>query len=118
METSVLVAVAAGIALGIVIGYRAARAMLPKVAGPFAGSRLVMAFVVVGWVFVLVPGVMVSLLIGGRLRDASGAPLTADLLFWMVLGIAVVIATCLATGTFAGMLSARLIEQMRENMKR
>jgi len=118
METSVLVAIAAGISLGIVIAYRAGKAMLPVVAGPFARSPLVISFAVIGCIFVLIPAVMVSLLVGGRLGAGEGGAPSADLLFWVALGIAVVIATSLAMGAFAGMLSARLIEQMRVNMKR
>jgi hypothetical protein len=116
MTDPIIVAVAAGISFGILVGYRIGKALVGKVGGPFAGRPLVIGCAVSGSLFVLVPAVMVSLLIGRNLSGVDrgrGGPMIAagdwGTLIGLGMGIALVIASSLIVGAFAGTLCARMI---------
>lgn len=118
----VIIAIAAGAASGIALGYHFGKVVVRHVGGQYARAPLVLGFSIAGGVLVLIPGLMMAYLIGMRLGWSYGASsgTTAGVasfgtLFGISVGIAMVLATCLIAGIFGGALSARLIEEARAN---
>lgn len=116
---SVQIAIAAGLSLGVVIGYRVGRAVFRTVGGPFAGKPLTVGFVVAGSVFFLVPASIFAVL---GVRDlVAGGAVSADspaTLAGIVAGIALVIASGLVVAVFASALCGRFIEEVRSGRRR
>ncbi len=113
-------AIAAGISLGLVIGYRCSRVVVDRVGGPFARGPLVVGCAIAGAIGFLVPAFLFSYFISRNFVASRGAfagavpvPVSSGLLLGIAAGNALVIASGLVVGTFAGGLCARMIEEAR-----
>jgi hypothetical protein len=120
MIDSLLAAVAAGISLGAVLGYRGSRALIVRVGGPHARKPSVIGLTVAGMVGFLVPAILFAVLISKNLRGTFDPSISAAVesgspgaLFGIAAGIALVIGSGLMVAAFASVLCARLIEDFR-----
>lgn len=109
-------AIAGGVAAGILIGYRAGKAVVLKVAGPFARKPIAIVLSVGGALGFLVPATIFAFFgtrsylarpPGAQLLDSSGA------LLGVAAAIGLVIASGLVVAAFAGALCARFAEEFR-----
>jgi hypothetical protein len=119
MNDPVLFAIAAGLSLGAVVGYRITRALVLRVGGPFARKPLVIACAACGGLLVVVPAVIISVLIGIKLGGGGGGPegtsVSIGAFAALAAAMALAVAGSLVVGAFAGTLCARLIEQASAN---
>jgi hypothetical protein len=110
------VAIAAGLSLGLVLGYRFSKAVVFRVGGPSAHKPLALGLAVAGALGFLAPAALFAVFgtrnLAGPAGNAisSGAP---SVLLAVAVGITVVIASGLVVGAFAGALCARFIEEFR-----
>lgn len=117
MDTLVVV-IAAGLALGLVLGYRAGRAIVRKVGGPFARRPLILGLVAAGGLLFLVPATMFVVL-GARnleLELERGGALGADsplAMAGIALGIALIIGSGLTFAVGCSAVCGRFIEEVR-----
>jgi hypothetical protein len=120
MNDHIVAAVAAGLVLGALIGYRVGRNLLVSVGGPHAGKPLVRGLAVAGGLMVLGPAILFFMLIGENFGRAEGkgtglviAAGEWGLQFALALAVAAIVGTCVIGGAFVGTLCARLIEDLR-----
>jgi branched-subunit amino acid transport protein len=110
------IAIAAGLSLGLVLGYRFSKAVVHRVGGPCAREPLAIGLAVTGALGFLAPAALFAVFgtrnLGGPAGHAisSGAP---SVLLGVAAGITVVIASGLVVGAFAGALCARFIAEFR-----
>jgi hypothetical protein len=112
----VLIATAAGLSLGITVGYRAGKAVVLKVAGPFARKPLAIILSVGGALGFLVPATIFAFFGTRNFVAQSGGGMTLDsagALIGVVAAIGIVIASGLVVAAFAGGLCARFAEEFR-----
>lgn len=115
MDTLVVV-IAAGLALGLVLGYRAGRAIVHKVGGPFARRPLILGLVAAGGLLFLVPATLFVILGARNLQLEPGGPLGADspvAMAGVALGIALIIGSGLALAVGCSAVCGRFIEEVR-----
>ncbi|MCK6370484.1 MAG: hypothetical protein L6Q83_04000 [Gammaproteobacteria bacterium] len=115
---SLTIAVAAGVSLGILIGYRGSRALIRTAGEPYASSPLLIGLAVAGAVGFMIPAVIFSLLISRNIAANPHETVTNMVLAGVVAGNAIVIGSGLVVGAVAGALCAKLIEHWREGMGR
>lgn len=117
---ALLLAASAGLSLGIVLGYRAAKAVFLKVTGPYARSWLPIGFAVAGAVIFFIPASVFAVFIARNLLIRSGGGLehpSVGALFAIAAGIALIVASGLVVAAFAGAVSARFIENVRSRSR-
>ena len=116
MMDTVFVANAAGLSLGLAIGYRISKAVFLKVSGPFARKPLVLGLVAAGSVCFLVPASIFAVLGAREFDSAAGSGVSSGSLTVMLgvtVGIALVIASTLVIAVFASAVCGRFIEEVR-----
>ncbi len=110
------VATAAGMSLGLVIGYRAGTAVVRRVAGEFSRSPIVIGLVIAGVIGFLIPA---TLFVVFAMQNLGGEPAAAvrsgslGAMLMIVLGIGVIIGSGVVVAVFAGALCGRFAELWR-----
>jgi hypothetical protein len=120
MINPVLIAIAAGVSLGVVLGFRFGKALVLKVGGPFARKPIVVGCAVIGGCGFLVQAVLYTMFVGARLHQTFGAVVggaagsgSLGVLAGIAAGTALVITSGLVVSVFSGALCGRLIEDFR-----
>lgn len=113
MTNPLYISIAIGLSLGLVVGYRGAKAVILKVGGPYAGRPVLVGCAALGGLTVLLPAAMFSVFASLDQGRSIGDSASFVFMLGIVLGIALAIASGVIVGTFAGALSGRLIESMR-----
>lgn len=117
MDT-LFVAIAAGLSLGLIIGYRGSIAVVRRIAGPFARKPLVIGCAVAGGCGFLAPASLLAIFATRNLGGAMGSAINSGspgALLGIAIGITVMIASGIVVGVFAGTLCATFIEQGQAN---
>ncbi|MCC7257902.1 MAG: hypothetical protein IT486_05990 [Gammaproteobacteria bacterium] len=111
-----VMAIAAGMSLGLLIGYHGGAAVVNRVGGEYARTPLVVGLAVAGAVFFLIPATLFVVFalknLGG---NAAVLAQSGDLgvMAVIALGIAVTIASGVVVAVFAGALCGRFAELWR-----
>lgn len=109
-------AIAAGMSLGLVVGYRGGAAVVRRVGGEYARKPLVVGLAISGATLFLIPATLFVVFalrnLGGNAAAAvqSGAP---GVMVMIALGIGVTIASGVVVAVFAGALCGRFAELWR-----
>ncbi len=117
---AVYVAIAAGLALGLGIGYRFGKVVYFKVGGPYARKPLIIGLVAAGTLCFLVPASIFAILGAREIERAAGGAVSSGsptVLLGITAGIALVIASTLVIAVFASALCGRLIEEWRPDRR-
>lgn len=118
---AVLTAIAAGLSLGLAVGYRISKVVFLMVAGPFARKPLIIGLVAAGSLSFLVPASIFAFLGAREIERAAGSagsPGSPMALLGIAAGITVITATVLAIAVFASTLCGRFIEEARAARQR
>jgi hypothetical protein len=110
------VAIAAGLSLGLVLGFRFGKAVVLRVAGTFARKPLAIGLAVAGALGFLAPAAIFAIFGTRNLEGPAGNAISSgapSILLGVAIAIAMVIASGLVVGAFTGALCARLIEEFR-----
>jgi hypothetical protein len=113
------VAIATGLSLGLVLGFRFARPVVLRVGGPFARKPLAIGLSVAGALGFLAPAAIFAVFGTRNLEGPAGNAISSgapSILLGVAAGITVMIASGLVVGAFAGALCARFIEEFRSRM--
>lgn len=117
---ALLLAASAGLSLGVVLGYRAAKVVFLKVTGPYARSWLPIGFAVAGAVIFFIPASVFAVFIVRNLLGPSAggnAQVSLGMLVAVAAGIGLVVASGLVVAAFAGAVSARFIHNVRDRSR-
>ena len=113
-------AIAAGLSLGAILGFRGGKALVLRVGGPFASKPVVKSLAVVSSLLFFMTATFFAMVIGTAMggghgeaaRSAAGSD-SLGALFGIAAGTAVIITSGLMVSSFTGALCGRLIENFR-----